>query len=855
MNGKQWLIGLALVVTSVSAAAAQDAPALATADAALSTCAAAAQAKDEALASSQADAATRLYDQLIGSGTRVADALTGKARVISQCRMAFAPMMRKGALIEDSNDLLQRALAMDSLHFAARFTLAMNYFHTPEFLGRTDDALRELEKLRTYFGDRPIPPMADVFLMLGDVHTRKGRKTDAVNAWRRGRELFPARAASFDAKLIKAGASVADSTATEQSSTSATPVYDLSPLVVEAGRFSVDDARGGSSLKRMDIVTMPGGTADVLQVFQAMPGVTRATEGSDLYVRGGDPAEAPVFLDGARLTYAGAFETLHGGIFGVLDPNAIKKADFSSGGFSARYGNALSGVLDITSDGRPLSRTWRAGVNLVSAGSTFRTPLGPNAGLWLTGKATETTALLWTQGKGDKYPRKPWSLNGMAGVTYAPGAAVEIKATALSETDQATRTVDVLGYSGTLRTSGGTHMGLLSARVLHPDGTMSLRGAASASRRSTVFALGVLDRERHDDMYTVRVDGDWSPRSTVRLRAGFEGASLQAGEDGTVPVRAELAPGSAFRTLENASADATHTGAYAEAEVGITSNLAFIAGTRTDRLPANEGWTVDPRVALAYRIDGWTLRTGAGIFHQGAWRTGYRMPSPGTPSGVATRARHFVLGVERDAPIFFRLEAYAKQYDDYTDLAGTTSPELIVQGPALDRGKATGVDALIRWKPSGAISGWASYSYLSGNVRLRETAVWAPSAIDVRHTFTGVAKLAFGDNWEIGTTTRLATGRPFTPIVGVRDNDDGSRSALYGQTHSSRLPDYMRLDTRLTRLLPTAQGMFVFYIEGLNVLDRRNIMAYTYDSSYTRRMPIESFFANRTLVVGAEAMF
>jgi hypothetical protein len=443
----------------------------------------------------------------------------------------------------------------------------------------------------------------------------------------------------------------------------------------------------------------------------------------------------------------------------------------------------------------------------------------------------------------------------MAGVTFNPSANVEIKATALSEADAATRTVDVLGYSGPLRTTGGTHMGVLSARAINSDATASLRATLSAARRLTTFELGVLDRERNDDMYTARVDGDLMARSTVRVRAGFEGAALSASEDGTIPVGAELAPGSAFRLVDAVTPSASHIGGYVETEVNLTPKFAFITGSRVDRLPAADAWSVDPRVAFAYRTNGWTLRTGGGVFHQGAWRNGYRTPNPGTPSDVATRARHFVVGVERESPVLFRVEAYAKEYDGYVTVAGTTSPEMVVQGPSIDRGRNTGVDALIRWKSSGALSGWASYSYLDSKVRLHDAQRWISSAKDVHHTVTGVAKLAVGDDWEIGTTARLATGRPYTPIVGAATNADGSRSALYGATHSYRLPDYARLDARLTRLMPSSNGMFVFYIEGLNLLDRRNVMAYTYDSSYARRIPIDSFFSSRTLVFGVEAMF
>jgi hypothetical protein len=204
--------------------------------------------------------------------------------------------------------------------------------------------------------------------------------------------------------------------------------------------------------------------------------------------------------------------------------------------------------------------------------------------------------------------------------------------------------------------------------------------------------------------------------------------------------------------------------------------------------------------------------------------------------------------------VLLRLEAFAKLYDRYEDIAGTSSIAPAAEGPAIDRGQVFGVDALVRWKASGAISGWASYSLLDARVRLQNGGEWVAASTDVRHTLTSVVKFAFGENWEVGTTTRLGSGRPYTPITGS-NVVAGMREAIYGATHSDRLPTYARFDTRLTRLVPTSKGTYVFYIEGLNLLDRRNVMAYTYDSSYSRRVPIESFFANRTLVFGAEAMF
>ena len=68
-------------------------------------------------------------------------------------------------------------------------------------------------------------------------------------------------------------------------------------------------------------------------------------------MRGGRDEELAVYFDGVPL-----FEPFHykdvQSLLGLLDPGSISKIDFFSGVFPTRYGNRLSGVLDIA------PRTW-----------------------------------------------------------------------------------------------------------------------------------------------------------------------------------------------------------------------------------------------------------------------------------------------------------------------------------------------------------------------------------------------------------------------------------------------------------------------------------------------------------------
>jgi hypothetical protein len=50
-------------------------------------------------------------------------------------------------------------------------------------------------------------------------------------------------------------------------------------------------------------------------------------------------------------------------------------------------------------------------------------------------------------------------------------------------------------------------------------------------------------------------------------------------------------------------------------------------------------------------------------------------------------------------------------------------------------------------------------------------------------------------------------------------------------------------------------GILATYVEALNLLDRGNVMAYTYDAAYADPQPVRTFFGNRTFMLGVEARF
>ena len=96
-----------------------------------------------------------------------------------------------------------------------------------------------------------------------------------------------------------------------------------------------------------EITQMPsiGGNADLAQYMQVLPGVIfTGDQGGQLYIRGGSAIQNKVLLDGMII-----YNPFHSiGLFSVFETDIIRSADIFTGGFGAKYGGALSSIMDIS---------------------------------------------------------------------------------------------------------------------------------------------------------------------------------------------------------------------------------------------------------------------------------------------------------------------------------------------------------------------------------------------------------------------------------------------------------------------------------------------------------------------------
>jgi TonB-dependent Receptor Plug Domain len=681
--------------------------------------------------------------------------------------------------------------------------------------------------------------------MRGMQLSREGKADSAHTLWVRGARLFPG---DEELKRLSGGATSApDTPAGVRSDSGATTAGTTSLAAVQVTASSAPPKAPLPSIRevsRSQVLLTAGGAADVLQAVQMQPGATRVGEGGDIYTRGGDVNETSLVVNGGRILSLARFEGLSGSMFGAIEPFVVKSVRYSSGGFSVRHGNALSGVLEIETDGRPRERQTRAGISLVQASGTVRGPLHGKVGGWVSGRASHTGALLATHGRTAEYDGAPRSQEMIGSVIAAPTPFTELRATAIVEHDDSRRYVTAAGWRGPFDSKGDTRAVMLSSLWTSSNAPLVLRGSLAGSSRSTDWAFGVLSRDRDEASAATRLDAAWEPRPGLMLRAGAEHGAHTRRDRGSVPTTASVAAGAPVRILDDTRSSANQLGGYTEVEVSAAA-VSLTAGVRADRLPGESEITFDPRLAVSVRTGQWTTRLSGGVFHQGRWRGDAAIPDAGRPSGLARTAKHLVLGVERDRDAsLVRAEAFVKRQADYRPFGA---------GPAIEGTTVRGID-MIAQRLSGPVTGWLGYSLLDAESRLLDGRR-VRGAFDVTHSLTGSATASLGGDWSFGTAARYGSGAPRTPILGGRTMPGGDVQPVYGTLMSERLPAYARLDARVMRYVRLPNVLITTFVELLNVANRRNVSTFTYDPTYTSREAVHSFFAKRTLVVGGEFMF
>ena len=126
---------------------------------------------------------------------------------------------------------------------------------------------------------------------------------------------------------------------------------ELDAVVITAGAFAAGDKKKAVLLTSLDMVTTPGASGNVVNALQYLPGTSNNGESGKLFVRGGYSDESQTFIDGALVQNPYNAAAPNTSVRSRFNPFMFEGTVFSTGGFSAEFGEALSSVLLLDTKG------------------------------------------------------------------------------------------------------------------------------------------------------------------------------------------------------------------------------------------------------------------------------------------------------------------------------------------------------------------------------------------------------------------------------------------------------------------------------------------------------------------------
>jgi hypothetical protein len=606
-------------------------------------------------------------------------------------------------------------------------------------------------------------------------------------------------------------------------------VHDLDMVTITAGSFEASNDKSKTVLKPLDIVTTAGANADVVKAIEMLPGTQKTGTDNGMFVRGGDASEGAILVD--EMVVQNAFFSGPPGMttrsrFGAFQYQGVS---FSSGGYSARYGQALSSVLELNSTDLADKSTVNLGVNMagVYASGVKR---WKNSSLDFGGSYNNTTPFFGLaktnydfykapEGAGAnlRYAWKP-NKNGIMKVSLnnsVGSSGIKIPNPFAGIQDPA---LNLFGDSSSnikYGTNDQYYYSNASYRQLFKD-KYSLYTAASYSLDMTDNKFGSASLKEQDHRAQYRLEGKDFITSRLTLLVGGEVQSYGISKN--------------FRDVYKPEFTETIAAAYTEVEWTPINMLAIKPGLRYEHSALLNKDNIAPRFSMAVKTsDHSQVSLAGGMFFQDPDNM-YLLAGLNHKPGMQ-QATHYIANWQysKDDRIL-RLEGYYKNYTDLVreinigyDPNGyrTLGPASVVDNSG--HGYAQGLELFWRDKKSiKNVDYWISYSYIdTRRLYANYTALATPGFI-ADHNLNVVSKY-FVEKWHtnFSATYSFASGRPY-----------------YNPTNSTFLGDrttpYNNLALAVAYLHTFGKWFTVFYVSLDNVTDNHNIFGYRYAASGER---------------------
>ncbi len=604
----------------------------------------------------------------------------------------------------------------------------------------------------------------------------------------------------------------------------------LERVTVTAANFGSADGSQKTVLDPLDVVTTAGAGADPIQAMQMLPGVQRTGSQTGMMVRGGDASEAAIIVD--QLVLQNPFFSDAPGVQQRSRFNAFefKGIAFSSGGYSARYGQAMSSVLEMNTLDMPDESTINLGVNMAGAYASGDKKF--NNDKMSIGAAVNYTNLSPFYGIANtNFEFYDVPKGGGASLNYIwktdNGGLLKVMGNySQNKVGIMLPNPFVAGEDMKFAIKNNNGYGQASFRQMFGD-KVKWYTAASYSYNNDDTKWDTFPTLSKEQRAQGRSELNWYIHSKFTLLAGADWQHIEVERT--------------FDTLGGGFKEDIIAG-YLEADWSPLYWLALRPGVRFEHSRLLSTTTVEPRISASAKITKHSIASVAGgLFYQNPDKQyllqGYR---PSQQLAIHYIANYMYTKNERT----LRLEAYYKSYDQLVRELNTTAYDpnsyRFVYGSIDNSGHGYAKGIEVFWRDKKSIKNfdyWMSYSYINTERLYKNFPTAATPDFIADHNLSLVGKYWFEKlNVMLSGTYSYASGKPyFNP---TSDKFLGDKT-----------PAYHNVSLQAAHLRSFGKWFAVFYAGVDNVLNRKNIFGYRYSIDGVDRYPIYPAMY-RTIFVG-----
>jgi len=625
-----------------------------------------------------------------------------------------------------------------------------------------------------------------------------------------------------------------------------------------------------------DDIKMMGWAEDITRAVHKIPGISSSDYEAKFNIRGGEADEVLVLLDGMQIYKPFHQKDFGGGLFSTIDIETIEGVDLLTGGFTAEYGDRMSGVLNLkTQIPREGQRQSSLGFSLMNMRLFSMGTFNKNKGSYLFSVRRGYLDLLNRLMKNEfKLEPKYYDLFGK--VEYQLNKNNTLSANTFLATDNYKLDEKVLEPSKTKynidysNTKYGNYYGWLALQSFFKPTvfarTILYAGKLNQNRYWNNYdddimahlSTATISDDRNFTLLGLKQDWSCDISNNLQLKFGLDVKKLKATYDYNSNILNEFisADDSLTYKIDSHSAEMTqngkHAGFYLSSRFQIFKPLTFETGIRYDYTSYSKDKLWSPRVNVVYSLTKKTfLRAGWGKYYQTQNIHELNVQYKQANYYQAELAKHYVLGIEHffNNGIQFRAETYLKEMSNvppfYYSFANIDEfyPEArddLIQ-LSIDKAKTKGIEFSLKYDTGNKFSWWLSYVLADAqdNVtdviydgRLIKQTGWLPRPWDQRHTINLDVNYRKNKKWHFNFSWYYRSGWPYTEFeVKRKQREDGSFAYYhdYGLFAGSRYLAYHRLDARINRYFYPSRGKVTVFLQIINLYNHENIYNYDHD--------------------------